>query len=314
VWHNPVSNEKDLEMSYNFQYSNAGLYPYRGRAQYRRQGSCLRSLFVFVVVVAVLGIGGTFIARNTILAGPTTISVSALPTLVIDSQANNGSTFTPDTTSIHIHAANTGNKIILQALNPYGIPLSLSVPISYDRSSDGSTVIIDVDSLQSSRIDVTVPAGTNLKSDTNSKNIEVDGVTGQMVLTSNSGSITVTNSTLSASSLLANNSGAINATQDTLSGPVTFNNNEGPITFNGSIDSSGVYQFLSNSGSIDVTFPRHASFHLNATVNSANSASITTDFPGLSVKNAAIHANLGRPPRAQVTFYSNGGSIKLHAQ
>ncbi len=95
---------------------------------------------------------------------------------------------------------------------------------------------------------------------------------------------------------------------------MTFNNNEGPITFNGSIDSSGVYQFLSNSGSIDVTFPRHASFHLNATVNSANSASITTDFPGLSVKNAAIHANLGRPPRAQVTFYSNGGSIKLHAQ
>ncbi len=278
VWHNPVSNEKDLEMSYNFQYSNAGLYPYRGRAQYRRQGSCLRSLFVFVVVVAVLGIGGTFIARNTILVGPTTISVSALPTLVIDSQANNGSTFTPDTTSIHIHAANTGNKIILQALNPYGIPLSLSVPIPYDRSGDGSTVIIDVDSLQSSRIDVTVPADTNLKSDTNSKNIEVDGVTGQMVLTSNSGSITVTNSTLSASSLLANN------------------------------------QFLSNSGSIDVTFPRHASFHLNATVNSANSASITTDFPGLSVKNAAIHANLGRPPRAQVTFYSNGGSIKLHAQ
>src|SRR6266571_3626739 len=240
-------------MSYNFQYSNAGLYPYRGRAQYRRQGSCLRSLFVFIIVVAVLGVGGTFIARNTILVGPTTISVSALPTLVIESQANNGSTFTPDTTSIHIHAANTGNKIILQALNPYGIPLSLSVPISYDRSSDGSTVIIDVDSLQSSRIDVTVPAGTNLKSDTNSKNIEVDGVTGQMVSTS-------------------------------------------------------------NSGSIDVTFPRHASFHLNATVNSANSASITTDFPGLSVKNAAIHANLGRPPRAQVTFYSNGGSIKLHAQ
>jgi len=301
-------------MSYNFQYSNAGPYSYTGQAQYRRRGSCLRSLFVFIVIVALLGVGGTFIARNTILVGPTTISVSAHPTLVIDSQANNGSTFTRDTTSIHIHAANTGNKIVLQAMNPYGIPLSLSVPIPYDRSSDGSTVIIDVDSLQSSRIDVTVPAATNLKSDTNSKNIEVDGVTGQMVLTSNSGSITVTNSTLSASSLLANNSGAINATQDTLSGPVTFNNNEGPITFNGSIDSSGIYQFQSNSGPIDVTLPRNASFHLDATVNSANNASITTDFPGLSVKNAAIHANVGSHPRAQVTFYSNGGSIKLHAQ
>jgi len=301
-------------MSYNFQYSNAGPYPYMGQAQYRRRGSCLRSLFVFIIVVALLGVGGTFIARNTILVGPTTISVSAHPTLVIDSKANNGSTFTRDSTSIHIHAANTGNKIVLQAMNPYGIPLSLSVPIPYDRSSDGSTVIIDVDSLQSSRIDVTVPAATNLKSDTNSKNIEVDGVTGQMVLTSNSGSITVTNSTLSASSLLANNSGVINATQDTLSGPVTFNNNEGPITFNGSIDSSGVYQFQSNSGAINVTFPRNASFHLDATVNSANNASITTDFPGLSVKNAAIHANVGSPPRAQVTLYSNGGSIKLHAQ
>jgi len=301
-------------MSYNFQYSNAGPYSYTGQARYRRRGSCLRSLFVFIIIVALLGVGGTFIARNTILVGPTTISVSAHPTLVIDSQANNGSTFTRDTTSIHIHAANTENKIVLQAMNPYGIPLSLSIPIPYDRSSDGSTVIIDVDSLQSSRIDVTVPADTNLKSDTNSKNIEVDGVTGQMVLTSNSGSITVTNSTLSASSLLANNSGAINATQDTLSGPVTFNNNEGPITFNGSIDSSGIYQFQSNSGHIDVTFPRNASFHLDATVNSANNALITTDFPGLSVKNAAIHANVGSPPRAQVTFYSNGGSIKLHAQ
>ena len=301
-------------MSYNFQYSNAGLYPYGGRAQYRRQGSCLRSLFVFIIIVAVLGVGGTFIARNTILAGPTTISVSAHPTLVIDSQANNGSTFTPDTTSIHIHAANTGNKIILQALNPYGIPLSLSVPIPYDRSSDGSTVIIDVDPLQSSRIDVTVPPVINLKSDTTSKNIEVDGVTGQMVLTSNSGSITITNSMLSASSLLGNNSGAINATQDILSGPVTFNNNEGPITFNGSIDSSCKCQFQSNNGPIDVTLPRHASLHVDATVNSANNASIISNFPGLPVKNAAIHANLGSPPRAQVTLYSNGGSIKLHAQ
>src|SRR5258707_15352999 len=108
--------------------------------------------------------------------------------------------------------------------------------------------IVAVASLRRSKIDLMVPADTNLKSDTNSKNNEVDGVTGQMVLTSNSGSITVTNSTLSASFLLANNSGAINATQDTLSGPVTFSNNEGPITFNGSIDSSGVYQFQSNSG------------------------------------------------------------------
>jgi len=301
-------------MSYNFQYSNAGLYPYRGRAQNGRRGSCLRSLFVFIIVIAILGIGGTFIARNTILAGPTTISVGAHPTLVIDSQANNGSTFSSDTTSIHIHAANTGDKIILQAMNPYGIPLQLSVPIPYDRSSDGNIVIIGVDSLQSSRIDVTVPAATNLKSDTNSKNIEVDGVTGQMVLSSNSGTITITNSTLSASSLLLNNSGAINATQDTLSGPVTFDNNEGSITFNGSIDSRGVYQFQSNSGPIDVTLPRSASFHLDATANSANNASITSDFPGLPVKNAAIHANVGSPPRAQVTFYSNGGSIKLHAQ
>jgi len=302
-------------MSYNFQYSNASPYSYMGRAQYRRRGSCLRSLFVFLIVVAVLGIGGTFIVRNTILTGPTMISVSAHPTLVIDSHANNGSTFTRDTTSIHIHAANTGNKIILQAMNPYGIPLQLSVPIPYDRSSDGSTVIIDVDSLQSSRIDVTVPAATNLKSDTNSKNIEVDGVTGQMVLSSNSGSITVTNSTLSASSLLLNNSGAINATQDTLSGPVTFNSNDGPITFSGSIDSSGIYQFQSNSGPIDVTLPRNASFHLDATVNSANNnSSITTDFPGLLIKNAAIHANVGSPPRAQVTLYNNSGSIKLRAQ
>lgn len=301
-------------MSYNFQYSNAGPYSYMGQAQYRQRGSCLRRLSIFLIVVALLGIGGTFIARNTILVGPTTVPVSAHPTLVIDSHANNGSTFTRDTTSIHIRAANTGNKFILQALNPYGIPLQLSVPIPYDRSSDGSTVIIDVDSLQSSRIDVTVPTATNLKSDTNSKNIEVDGVTGQMVLTSNSGSITVTNSTLSASSLLVNNSGAINATQDNLSGPVTFNNNEGPTTFNGSIDSSGVYQFQSNSGPIDVTLPRNTSFHLDATANSANNASITTDFPGLSVKNAAIHADVGSPPRAQVTLYNNGGSIKLHAQ
>jgi len=313
VWRNPVSNGKELDMNYNIQYSS-GPYSYMGQAQYRRRGSCLRRLLIFVVVVALLGAGAAFIARNTILAGPTTIAVSAHPTLVIDSHANNGSTFTHDATSIHIQAANTGNKIILQAMNPYGISLPLSIPVPYDRSSDGSTIIIDVDSLQSSRVDITVPAALDLKLYTNSKNIEVDGVSGQVVLSSNSGTITVTHSTLSGSSLLVNNSGAINATQDNLSGPVTFNNNGGSITFNGSIDSNGTYQFQSNSGTIDVTLPRNTSFHLDATANSANNASITSDFPGLPVKKAAIHADVGSPPRALVTLYNNGGSIKLHAQ
>jgi len=301
-------------MSYNFQYSNAGPYSYMGQAQYRRRGSCLRRLLIFVVVVVLLGAGAAFIARNTILAGPTIIPVSAHPILVIDSHANNGSTFTHDATSIHIQAANTGDKIILQAMNPYGISLPLSIPISYDHSSDDSIIIIDVDSLQSDKVEITVPASLDLKLDTNSKNIEVDGISGQVVLSSNSGTISVTHSTLFGSSLLANNSGAIIATQDTLSGPVTFNNNGGSITFNGSVDPNGTYQFQSNSGTIDVTLPRNTSLHLDATANSANNASITADFPGLLVKNSAIHADMGRPPRAMVTLYDNGGSIKLHAQ
>ena len=130
-----------------------------------------------------------------------------------------------------------------------------------------------------------------------------------MVLLSNGGSITVTNSTLSNASLLNANTGAIKVMQSTLSGPVTLSNNQGTTTFAGSIAAQGNYQFLSNQGTIDVTLPRTASFHIDAEVTNG---SITADFPGVQGQQSAIHDDVGTPPRAQLTLQNNA-DIHLHA-
>src|SRR5579872_992834 len=263
--------------------------PFTRRASYRRRGrlrgchvGCLVSL---IVLIALLFGGYAAFAHTWAIFGPTTISVNAHPTLVINSQQY----AEIDPPVISIHAGTDNSKMIFRVISPGNISLPWNFGIGgYQQNNDSSVIILNGDPVGGRKLDITVPANTDLKVTTNSADISVTGITGQMIFIANGGAITLTNCHVTGTSPLNDNAGAITVTQSTPDGQVTLNNNQ---------------------GSIDVAFPQIANFHVNATTNSG---SITSNYPGVQVQNKEIHADVGNPPRALVTLKTNAGNITLH--
>jgi Putative adhesin len=282
--------------------------PYFRRRFNRRRGPRLGCLITLVILIALLLISYTAFARYWPIFGPTTITVKAHPTLVINSQRFEEIDFP----TIYIHAGSDANKIMLQVISPGNIALPWNFGIDgFQRNSDGSVIILNGDPVGGRRLDVTVPPNIDLKVYTNSANIDVTGTTGQVTFISNSGKITLTHCNIQGTSLISANTGAMTVTQSALNGQVTLSSNTSPITFNSSIGSTGTYDIENNQGSIDATFPQNSSFHMNATTNSG---SITTDYPGIQVKNKEVHADVGNLPRSLLSLNTNAGTITLHAQ
>jgi len=302
------------QMYGNAAFGQGIMYPYVRRRVRRGCFSCLSTIVVLIIVAGVsIGIffaatGGnnplTFFTANssTQVSERTVISATTHPKIVL----NNSTGF------VQVHAGSASNQIIAEVIggsNDFG---DTSLP--YTRGSDGETITIDAGNVVDGTIDLTVPATSDLKIDTDG--IQVVGVRGQMSLTSPAGPITITQSNLTGKSMLDNNGGPIFAIQDMLIGNVTLSNNGGVITFSGTIAPNGKYTFDSNGSMVDVTLPATSSFHLDVT---GNIDTFTSDFPGISMPNSdfgggEIHTNVGTDPSATVTMDLNGGPVVLHKQ
>jgi hypothetical protein len=155
------------------------------------------------------------------------------------------------------------------------------------------TLNIAVDKSQSEQtLDVTVPNEADLVLKTDSGNIDITGVNGQVNLTSDSGTITLS--------------------QVSLAGNSSVSTNSGDIQFDGGIDPNGrSYQFQSESGSVDVTLPPDTSFHADVTTKSG---SFNSDFPEVNSQPSGgnISGDVGDPPRANVMIKTDSGSINLN--
>lgn len=274
----------------------------------RRRGPRLGCLISLVILAVLLLVSYNTFARNWLIFGPTTITVNTHATLVINSQRYEKI----DLPTIHIHAGTDANKIIFQVISPGNVPLPWNFGIDgFQQNSDSSVIIVDGDPVGGRKLDVTVPPAINLKINTNSANIDVTSVTGQMTVISNDGTISFNHCYVQGTSLLNDNTGAITVTQSVLNGQVTLSNNNGPITFTSSIGTTGTYAIENNQGSIDATLPQNSSFHVNG---KTNSGSITTDFPGMHVQGKEVHSDVGNPPRALLSLNTNDGTIALHKQ
>jgi hypothetical protein len=274
----------------------------------RRRGPRLGCLISLIVLVALLFASYATFAHTWGIFGPTTISFQAHQTLVINSQHYSE----VDLPTISIHAGTDNSKMIFQVMSPGNIAFPWNFGIGgFQQNSDSSVIILNGDPVSGRKLDITVPADTDLKVTTNSTNINVTGITGQMTFITNSGAITLTNCHVTGTSLLSDNTGAITVTQSALNGQVTLNNNQGPISFASSIGSTGTYTLVNLQGSIDVTLPQNASFHIDA---ATNSGSITSDYTAITVQNKGIHADVGQPPHALLSLKTNSGNITLHMQ
>jgi Putative adhesin len=156
--------------------------------------------------------------------------------------------------------------------------------------------------------DVTVPAGVSVTVSTGTAPVTVDGVSGDVNVSSSTGDIVVRNvskahihvravaSSISLSSItrghveISSTGGAVQLSNVT--GPfVSVGTTGGNITYEGDCSGGGEYRMTSHSGAIDVTLPPTASVELAA--RSVN-GSVVNDFP--------------LQEKAHTTFVPKGGS------
>ena len=227
--------------------------------QARRRRNPLPGIIILLIVLVGIGF---FVYK---LQTGNVITVDSGATLFIDQC----------TGYVHIHASTSTNQVVIQGLGGVFVPSS--------HAQDSDTIIIN-----GCNLDMTVPAHINLN--INADEIDVFGVTGQMKLTTNGGSITLV--------------------QDTLQGTSVLDNNGGPILFQGSIAGTANSTFTSNGGSIDISLPGDASFHLKTT---GILDSLTTNYPGIAIAGIGqSEATIGNSAQATLTLDVNGSSVILH--
>jgi hypothetical protein len=136
---------------------------------------------------------------------------------------------------------------------------------------------------------ITVPPQSNIQIDANSE-ITVLGVSGVMKLSTNGSRITLE--------------------QVTLQGASKVEDNGGSIIFVGSVAPNSTPTISDNSGSIDMTLPANASFHLDLT---GILGPISSNFPGVQTAGPdmnGLHVDVGNnPATAKLTLDLNGTSV-----
>lgn len=242
-------------------------------------------------LVGILGYGLAGDAHN--VTETRTFAVAAHPTLVLRN----------DIGAIHVRAARSGNEVAIQEARRASLWGNLNdVHVSYAQDRAANTITVNVDRQVQTTFftsvqvdfDITVPSVADLQLKTNTGDIDVSGVSGQIVLSSNTGTVTARDGTVSGQSALTTNTGS--------------------VTFNGALAPTGTYRFETNTGSVQVMLPRESSFHVDA---STDTGSISTTFPGVIVQHAqvvgaSVHSDVGSAPQATVTLRTNTGSISLN--
>ncbi len=299
----PNANQSGYYSPYDSPYGNVAM-PYMGVRRRGRRWGCL-GILILIVIAAVVFVLLRPGSSGLIHMGPTVIPVGSNPTLVVESVSN-------PHTQLHIHAgANNGQITIQQPPSQF----VLGGAVNYQETKDHQIVIYDLDLNVSGTFDITVPAHINLKVNASEVDTTVDGITGQMHLETLSGTLTVKNDTLTGPLLRSSDGGEIQVIGDHLSGNVTADNNQAGITFQGTLDPAGSYQFTGTGGPIVLSLPQNSALQINAsTLNGSIKSTIPDAIAQMSTTGSTLQASLGGTPRAQLTLDDNGGTITLNEQ
>ncbi len=297
VWQPPQPREEP--------YMQPGAYPSAGpqqmvgervRPRPRRRGPGPWFWIILVLIILALsGVGrmgfGGFGFHNSVTDTAHNFTVQGLPIVVIND----------DVGTIRVHTGNTGEVDVTatkQSEGMFGNPNNIHI----DYGQNKSTITVNVDGgsgfFSSGKVDldVTVPMKADLQLQTNTGEIDVTGVDGQMSLQTDTGTI--------------------NATQDELMGQSLLKTDTGAVTFNGSLDTTGAYRFEANTGAVNVTLPGNSAFHLDA---SSDTGSINSSFPGVQENvqhpdntSSNVSVDVGINPQSTVTLKTDTGAINLN--
>ncbi len=285
------------------------------RPRRRSRLGCTLSLLVVLLLLGGFVAGGVYAFRaiqkgsggiqlpagvGGLVSGITTVTVAGEPTIAIDRNVG----------PIHVRASVDSHTVTIKALDSSQNVVNQSIP--YTLSSDHTLLTFDASDFEIDDLQITAPAVTDLKLTTNDGDINVAGLSGNTKLSSNGGSIHVSQSTIAGPSSFDTNGSAVQVTGVKMHGSATFSTNGDNITFTGSLDPLGTYKFDTTTGHIAITVPGDSRFHIDAT---SDTSTVTSAFPDVSVQSntpgAEAHGDVGRPPRAQVTVTDSTGSIDL---
>jgi DUF4097 and DUF4098 domain-containing protein YvlB len=311
-----------------------GLRPYTGPEPGQMQGGNFRQrpyrrrgrgpwFWIILAIIIIAMTSGGFRSFNgpsfdhnpfnqqQIVGKPIIYTVSGQPTIVINDTNGN----------VQVNVGSSTTDVVIQAIresNFFGNPNDIPANISQD-ANNANIITASVQDGQQGSVDfnVTVPQGANLQLQTDSGNINVNGVNGQMTLNTKSGSIDASNDVMSGTSKISTSSGDISAKSTTLSGQATISTDSGNIGFDGTIGTTGTYQFQTSSGNVDLIVPTTPSFHLNASTSSGSIHS--NGFPGVNVQDInsgqKVNGDVGGSSQGQganVTITTVDGNIDLH--
>jgi hypothetical protein len=250
----------------------------------RRRGR-FRWLWTTLLIILILGIlSGGFYGVNQIFGKSTTL----VPQKYVVMQTEPKLVVTASLGTVNIHVGGGQNIIIAGTKHTglFGNPNDVHVNVTQTGNNeldvtaqlnDQGLAFLSGNSID---LDITVPSLTDIQDTTDAGSLNIDGVTGQMNLQANAGSINVKSAILKGSS--------------------TFTANAGSINYSGALDPNSTSNFQANAGSINLTLPPSSSFTLDASTNAG------------SVNNGFGSNTVGNPPFAHIIAHADAGSINIH--
>jgi DUF4097 and DUF4098 domain-containing protein YvlB len=197
--------------------------------------------------------------------------------------------------SVQSDTSEASNAITV-ATNIQGADDSQNGPVNFDLQSN--TLIVDSSvGSQVTDVNVIVPSNADVLVTDNSGLVSVQNIRGQVNVQTN-GAIETSN--VSGQENLSSQSGSIKVEQANLSGQSSFTSNNGDISFSGSLDSKGSYDFETGSGSVNITLPSNASFHAEG-----------SGTLGSSFHNDFQHDTTGPAPQPPLTVKSQSGIVTI---
>jgi hypothetical protein len=309
-WNEPVAEAytgyergyADYEQGYdgNKAREQEKVRPQEAQSQSFLGGTGLQTKQIILIVIAILilssifsamqssGIFGLFISMALLaLAGYFLIFRQGLPSVALPPQL-----FTVQEHS-HLNVKNPAGSITVvhgegKTIEVAGKQISnggLSSPLNTRvvARQEGDTVSVEATQTSwfPSRVDlvITVPTGCDLQINGNAGTIDIDGIDGEAVVTTNAGTIKMRNTKLRGRSKLMTNAGTID--------------------FSGTLDPSATGRLETNIGTINATISRDASFVIEA---KTDLGTVHNDF-GNNV--------VGTAPFAKLELYTNMGTVTV---
>jgi hypothetical protein len=252
------------------------------------------TILLLVVGTGLLIAAGAYFVLSTVSVEKRNFSVSGHPRIKVNNEVG----------TIRVNAGSDANTVTIQTkrhTQRFGKAANNSW-VSYVQSEDGNEISAEVERLsvpginfpQGIDFDLKVPSNADLELSAGIGDIWVSGISGQLSLKSDAGSIYVRRGLLTGNSVLRSSLGSIN--------------------FHEAIDPFGAYQFETDTGSVIVTLPDDTAFELDA---SANLGSVTTVVPGMKMAyrtNNEVHGDAGLPPRASMRLRSSIGSVSVYEE